>query len=192
MPRQNPPKRERGYPHSPEILLDSESDSVSAPESDFAPKSTLKKIRRKSKATKQNEIKGTAQTAICQQKLSEVQQKERSHRDAYDPITEPNLHKLYAVCQEKIDYQQFGKNVKCCAVCGIGYPNVKFPGIVTQSIPLQDLPHIELLWDKEGIPIFNHEGRNGNMVNVCATDLEYLSQSSLWKFSLANGNHEGK
>lgn len=113
------------------------------------------------------------------------------HVQPFQSVSENIWQKLYSTCQDNTNYQKYVKEIKCCAVCGMGFPNFKFKDITISQSPINQIPNSILLHDENNQPILHTAGIIGDNIYICSQDMECLQEESLWKYALANNNFEG-
>lgn len=111
-------------------------------------------------------------------------------KDAYDIPDQDAINRQIKECQNLLDPKKWA-DIKCCAVCGIGFPNIKFPEVSISVLPYCEVPNIYLLCDSNKEFILDPCGIKNQLVQICSMDLLYLSDKLIWKFALVNQNYEG-
>lgn len=144
------------------------------------------------KNPKKNHVKGTSKTHLLSEKLSQIKKDTyESESLPFETISENTWKNCFNKCQKETSFGKFINDLSCCAICGMGFPNLAFPGIHVLTMEKNNIPNLNLIMNTDNTLILHPCGVIGDYINICSQDLECLSQSSIWKFSLANNNFEG-
>lgn len=189
----NKPPPKEPWKH-PIIYLNSDSETSNtqhntSSDETYAPQTSKKKPKKGPHKTQSRN--NSAKTGDLDLELEKLYIQTHNDSEPYEPLDIAELEQIYSQCQQNTNYQNVIKDLKCCAVCGMGFPNIKFPDITIERMTIEQVPHFDLLWDTNNNPILHEDGIFEDEINICSMDLDYLQQSSMWKFALANNNYEG-